>query len=52
MAKKTLCTWDKDQISRQSKKLKRIISEPGFYCRKCARVSSDEKYLCKPEPLR
>jgi hypothetical protein len=53
MAKDTkeLCKWDKDEIKDKLKDLKKIVSEPRFICRKCARAARKEEHLCKPEPL-
>lgn len=48
---RTLCKWDKDEIKNSLKELKKIVREPRFVCRKCARAASEEGYLCKPEPL-
>ena len=53
MAKDTkeLCKWDKDEIKDKLKDLKKIVSEPRFICRKCARAARKEEHLRKPEPL-
>lgn len=48
---KTLCKWDKEEIKDNLKELKKIVAEPRFICRKCARAARKEEYLCKPEPL-
>lgn len=48
---KPLCKWDKDEIKDNLKDLKKIVSEPRFICRKCARAARKEEHLCKPEPL-
>ncbi|HJV35231.1 hypothetical protein [Geomonas sp.] len=48
---KPLCKWDKDDIKDRIKELKKIVSEPRFVCRKCARVAKKEENLCKPEEL-
>ena len=48
---KTLCKWDKDDIKDNLKELKKLVAEPRFICRKCARAAKKEEYLCKPEPL-
>lgn len=44
---KTLCDWKRDDIIRQSEKLARIVSEPRYFCSKCARVAHEKKHLCK-----
>lgn len=48
---KPLCRWDKDDIKDHIKQLRKIVAEPRYVCRKCARVSKKEEYLCKPEEL-
>lgn len=45
---RTLCEWDKRDIERDLGKLARVIGEPRFVCRKCARSAEDPRYLCKP----
>lgn len=49
--RKPLCKWDKEEIKESLKELKKIVSQPRFVCRKCARAAGEEDYLCKPEPL-
>lgn len=44
---KTLCDWSKKDILNNSEKLARIVSDPHFYCAKCARAANDPKRLCK-----
>ena len=51
MGSKPLCKWDKDDIKDNFKELKKIVSEPRYLCRKCARVAKKEEWLCKPEEL-
>lgn len=48
---KTLCKWEKNDIKENLKELKKIVAEPRFVCRKCARAAKREEHLCKPEPL-
>lgn len=48
---KPLCKWDKDDIKENMKELKKIVAQPRFICRKCARAARKEEYICKPEPL-
>lgn len=48
---KTLCDWDKKEIEKNSSELKSIISNPKYYCKKCARASSNKDYVCKPKKL-
>ena len=50
--KQTLCAYKKDEIKENLKELSRIVSDPKFICRKCARVANDKEYLCKPAKLK
>ena len=50
MAKK-LCAWKKDDIEGKKKKLVKMVREPRFLCRKCARAAADKSFLCKPEAI-
>lgn len=53
MAKKqTLCKyWKDDKVLKKMKKFRKIVAEPTYVCRRCARVAVAESYLCKPVPL-
>lgn len=51
MSNKTLCDWTKEDIDNNHKKLFKIVSNPKFVCKKCARVANKEDYLCKPKKL-
>ena len=46
-----LCAWSRDDINGKRDKLAKIVSDPGYVCARCARVSAKKKYLCKPEKL-
>lgn len=48
---KTLCEWKKHEITEDTVALARIIRDPRFVCRKCARSAHKDKHLCKPIPL-
>lgn len=48
---KPLCKWDKDDIKDKFDKLKEIVRDPRYICRKCGHVAHEEDYLCKPEKL-
>ncbi|UFS70521.1 hypothetical protein LPW11_21960 [Geomonas sp. RF6] len=51
MAKKPLCSWDKDDLKDKLEKLKKIVSKPEYVCLKCGRAARKDDYLCKPEKL-
>ena len=48
---RTLCEWGKWEIQERVDDLARIVREPCFVCRKCARAAHQDKHLCKPIPL-
>jgi len=48
---KTLCKWDKDDIKKNLKELKKLVSDPRYVCLKCGRAAAREGCLCKPEEL-
>jgi hypothetical protein len=48
---KTLCKYKKEKIEENLETLKKIVKDPKFICRKCARSAKDDKYLCKPATL-
>ena len=43
---KTLCDWSKGEIERRAGKLLKLVCEPRFFCRRCARVP---KFSANPE---
>lgn len=49
--KKALCKWSDKRIDKHWGKLKKIVAEPRYICRDCARVADQEQWLCKPEKL-
>ena len=53
MAKDTkqLCKWDKDEIKDNLDKLRKLVAEPRFICRKCGRAAKESDHLCKPVKL-
>ena len=53
MAKKgkTLCKWDRDEIERDLKELRKIVGSPKFVCRRCGRAVAKKKFVCKPISL-
>lgn len=48
---KTLCDWSKHDLEKKADKLLKIVRDPRFYCRRCARVAHKSKVLCKPRRL-
>ena len=48
---RTLCEWKKHEIAEETVALAKIVRDPRFVCRKCARAAHKDKYLCKPMPL-
>lgn len=51
MSKKTLCDWSRKDITKNFDKLTKIVSQPNYICRKCARVAKNDKYLCEPKSI-
>jgi hypothetical protein len=51
MKPKTICDWNKSEIKENKKILFSLIKNPTYYCKKCARASNDESYLCKAEKI-
>ncbi len=48
MKKKALCDFSKSDIEKHKKKLKKMIVDPKYICKKCFRACSNKDYLCKP----
>ncbi len=44
-----LCKLSRHDISASLSDIHRIVAEPKYLCRSCARSSSDKNRLCKPE---
>jgi len=49
---KTLCCLERDKIEDNIEDIAEIIAKPKYICRKCARVASKKKFLCKPMKLK
>ena len=49
---KELCKLKKDELSKNIKKIIKIVKKPKFICEKCARIAKDKKYLCNPIALK
>ncbi len=52
MKNKKLCDWTKSGINKNEKLLFSLIKNPSFFCKKCARSSKDESYICKAEKIK
>ncbi|MBU0474350.1 MAG: hypothetical protein KKF62_09310 [Bacteroidetes bacterium] len=52
MKPKTLCEWNKTDIKENKEIIITLAKTPNLYCKKCARISNDENYLCKPEKIK
>jgi hypothetical protein len=48
---KTLCDWSKKDLEKRADELAKLVRDPTWYCRKCARVANTPKVLCKPRRL-
>jgi len=47
--KNTLCKLSKEVSSKKDiKRFKSALINPQYVCKKCLRMASAEKYLCKP----
>jgi hypothetical protein len=48
---KKLCDWSSKRIKKKEEEFKKLVRNPGFFCRSCGRASAEKKALCKPEAL-
>ncbi|PSW03426.1 hypothetical protein [Photobacterium lipolyticum] len=48
---KSLCKYRRVEIAAQIAAITRIVSAPEYICSSCARVASDQAYLCKPSAM-
>jgi hypothetical protein len=48
---KTLCDWSKADIEKKQEELEKLVLDPRFFCRRCARVAHNPKVLCKAKRL-
>ncbi|ENM5919443.1 hypothetical protein CW613_003608 [Vibrio mimicus] len=48
---KRLCKLSRNEIATSLGEIERLVAEPQFLCRACARVAADKKSLCKPQAL-
>jgi hypothetical protein len=49
---KTLCDLDKQDIEKKLDEIAKIVTDPKYLCRKCARASNKKEYLCKPQRIK
>ncbi len=48
---KRLCKLSRHEIAISLSEIERLVAEPQFLCRACARVAGDKKSLCKPQAM-
>ncbi|EJL6848673.1 hypothetical protein [Vibrio cholerae] len=48
---KRLCKLSRHEIATSLSEIERLVVEPQFLCRACARVAGDKKSLCKPQAM-
>ncbi|MEG7566976.1 hypothetical protein [Vibrio cholerae] len=48
---KRLCKLSRHEIAASLSEIERLVAEPQFLCRACARVAGDKKSLCKPQAM-
>jgi len=48
---KSLCKFDKDDISKHFSEFASITAHNRYLCVKCARVAEDKDWLCKPKKV-
>ena len=48
IAEKSFCKWDRDEIKRNIATIVALTADPGYVCRKCARVAKHKVNVCKP----
>ena len=51
MSKKLCSLVKKDLIKDDLKAFKKLVKDGHFLCKKCGRVATKEKFLCKPVEL-
>ena len=49
---KTLCDLEKKDIDKKLGEITKIVMDPKYICRKCARASNKKEYLCKPQRIK
>lgn len=48
---KNLCKWKKDDYADRLDRLRDIVRNPAYVCRKCGRAAREKRLLCKPVPV-
>ncbi|WP_345971333.1 hypothetical protein WCX72_05600 [Sulfurimonas sp. HSL1-6] len=48
---KTLCKIRLPEGEKPDKALRKLLSSPKYYCKKCLRSAAEKGALCKPEKL-
>jgi len=49
--RETLCSFNKGRMLTRFEQYRRLVAQPVFFCRKCARVSAEAGWLCRPDSL-
>lgn len=47
-----LCELKKSDIQKHEKKILKIVTNPVYFCIKCARVASEKEYLCDAQKIK
>jgi hypothetical protein len=48
---KKLCKYKKDELKKEISQVVEFVKKPKYICKKCLRVSSESKMLCKSEKI-
>jgi hypothetical protein len=48
---KRLCKLSRNEITQSLANIHQLVKQPLYLCRSCARSSSEQQWLCHPEPL-
>jgi hypothetical protein len=48
---KSMCDMKKDTLKRYFDRYLELVKNPEYACKKCGRVASEEKWVCKPISL-
>jgi hypothetical protein len=50
--KNTLCDWDRKEIEKEMDVILRLVNNPKYICKKCARVANTASVLCKSHKIK